>query len=83
MLRRALSEGYAMNTARLNDLFMPAMVLWGGRDPLLGDRIPDRLRRRDFRTAEYHILSGCGHYPAETHSRAVCDFLRGWIREIW
>jgi len=83
MLRRMLTDGYYINTDRLNDLFMPSMVIWGGRDPLLGGSIPPRLRERDLKSAEYHVLSGSGHYPAETSSRAVRDFLRGWIREIW
>lgn len=83
MLRRMLLDGYQIDTSRLNDLFMPSMIIWGGRDPLLGGAIPARLRERDLKSAEYHVLPGSGHYPAETSSRAVCDFLRGWIREIW
>jgi len=83
MIRKLLLEGYRVDTERLNDLFMPAMVLWGGRDPLLGGEIPARLKNKEFKSAEYHVLAGSAHYPAETNSRAVCDFLRGWIREIW
>lgn len=83
MLRQLMLNGYALDMSRLNDLFMPTMILWGGRDPILGGRIPDRLRYREFKTAEYHVLPGCGHCPAETGSRAVRDYLRGWIRELW
>ncbi len=83
MIQNLLLDGYRVDTARLNDLFMPAMVIWGGRDPLLGGEIPERLRNTDFKTAEYHVLSNSAHYPVETSSRAICDFLRGWIREIW
>jgi pimeloyl-ACP methyl ester carboxylesterase len=59
------------------------MIIWGKRDPILGGEIPARLRSRDFKTAEYHVLSSAAHCPAETHSQAVRDFLRGWIRELW
>lgn len=83
MLRRLLLDGYRLDMSQLNDLFMPAMILWGGRDSLLGGSIPARLRTRDFSTAEYHILPSSGHCPGETNSRAVRDFLRGWIRELW
>lgn len=83
MLRRLLLDGYRLDTSRLNDLFMPVMVLWGGRDPLLGGSVPAKLRDRDLKNAEYHILSSAAHCPAETSSRAVRDFLRGWIRELW
>lgn len=83
MIQNLLLNGYRTDTSRLNDLFMPAMVIWGGRDPLLGGEIPDRLRMREFKTAEYHVLANSAHYPAETNGRAICDFLRGWIREIW
>ena len=83
MLRQHLLTGYALEISRLNDLFMPAMILWGGRDSILGGTIPKRLRNHDFKTAEYHVLPASGHCPAETNSRAVRDFLRGWIRELW
>ena len=83
MLRQLLLTGYQLDMSRLNDLFMPSMILWGGRDPLLGGTIPARLRTKDFPSAEYHVLPAAGHCPGETNSRAVRDFLRGWIRELW
>ena len=83
LLRRLLTDGYRLDVSALNDLFIPVMVLWGGRDPLLGGTIPVRLRSRDLKNAEYHTLSAAAHCPAETSSSAVRDFLRGWIRELW
>lgn len=83
MLRQLILNGYQLDMSRLNDLFMPVMILWGGRDPLLGGVIPARLRTKDLPSAEYHVLATSGHCPGETHSRAVRDFLRGWIRELW
>ena len=29
---------------------------------------------------ETHVLKSAGHFPMETHSRAIRDYLRGWIR---
>ena len=83
IVRHMLLSGYKVDTGELSKLFMPAMIIWGGRDALLGGSIPHRLSERDFPSAEYHLLPTAGHYAMETNSRAVCDFLRGWIREMW
>ncbi len=82
-VRRLLTEGYDVDTAALSSLFPPAMIIWGARDRLLGGDVPRRLRGHDFPNAEYHVLPSAGHCAMETNSRAVCDFLRGWIREVW
>ena len=59
--------------------FCPTMALWGGLDKLIGEQnlglitelLPD---------AETHILKSAGHFPMETHSRALRDYIRGWLR---
>lgn len=81
--RRLLLEGFSVDTAALSSLFMPAMILWGGADHILGSSIPRRLREKDYPAAEYHLLASAGHCAMETHSRAVRDFLRGWIKAMW
>ena len=83
VVRRLLLEGFVVDTAALSSLFMPAMILWGGSDHILGGSIPRRLRKKDYPSAEYHVLPAAGHCAMETNSRAVRDFLRGWIREMW
>ena len=59
--------------------FCPTMALVGGRDPLL-----DELRQKQIRQllpeAETHRIASAGHFPMETHSKALRDYLRGWIR---
>ena len=56
--------------------FCPAMALLGGRDPLTDEaQVNDRLAG-----AETHLLKSAGHFPMETHSKALRDYLRGWIR---
>ncbi|MBQ3423715.1 MAG: alpha/beta fold hydrolase [Clostridia bacterium] len=59
--------------------FCPAMAIIGGRDPLTD---APRLRQieRLLPEAECHRLASAGHYPMETHSRALRDYLRGWLR---
>jgi pimeloyl-ACP methyl ester carboxylesterase len=78
LICRLLTDGFTLDTKRLNDLYVPTMVLWASRDALLGDRIPARLRS-DIAHAEYHTLP-TGHFLHETNSRAMCDFLRGWMK---
>ncbi len=82
-VRRLLLEGFRVDNAAMASLFMPCMILWGGADRLVGGSIPARLRKRDCPGAEYHLLASAGHCAMETHSHAVRDFLRGWIREYW
>lgn len=61
--------------------FCPGMVLLGSRDALLTPAV-----RRDvaqyFSGAEIHELKSAGHFPMETHSKALRDYFRGWIRYI-
>ncbi len=59
--------------------FCPTMALWGGRDQLMDGRAVAEARRL-LPDAEIHVLKSAGHFPMETHSRAVRDYLRGWIR---
>lgn len=59
--------------------FCPTMALIGGRDPLI-----DAERRSQIHAllgeAELHNLRSAGHFPMETHSKALRDYLRGWLR---
>ena len=59
--------------------FCPAMSLLGGRDPLLdGERLAQA--QALLSGAETHRLASSGHFPMETHSKALRDYLRGWMR---
>ena len=59
--------------------FCPAMALIGGRDALMNEETR-ALISRYLTGAEMHTLKSAGHFPMETHSRALRDYLRGWIR---
>lgn len=59
--------------------FCPTMALWGGRDALVGQE-DLRLIRQLLPDAETHVVKTAGHFPMETHSRAMRDYLRGWLR---
>ncbi len=59
--------------------FCPTMVLWGGRDELMGKQALTLVQKL-LPDAETHVLKSAGHFPMETHSKAIRDYLRGWIR---
>jgi pimeloyl-ACP methyl ester carboxylesterase len=58
--------------------FCPAMAILGGRDALLQDTDLESIRSH-LAGAEMHTLKSAGHFPMETHSKALRDYLRGWI----
>lgn len=59
--------------------FCPTMVLLGGRDPLMSEG-PTRQMHALLGDAEFHRLNTAGHFPMETHSKALRDYLRGWLK---
>ena len=59
--------------------FCPAMVILGGRDALMTEAARAEIARH-LGGAETHLLKSAGHFPMETHSKALRDYLRGWIR---
>ena len=59
--------------------FCPAMALIGGRDAMMTEPAREAIRKF-LGSAEMHELKSAGHFPMETHSKALRDYLRGWIR---
>lgn len=59
--------------------FCPTMALIGGRDPLTDDAQLKHIHAL-LPDAELHRLASAGHFPMETHSKALRDYLRGWLR---
>ena len=61
--------------------FAPVMALWGGRDILMNEKSAAAVNHF-LPEAEKHVLKGAGHFPMETHSKAMRDYLRGWLRYV-
>ncbi len=59
--------------------FCPTMALWGLRDQWMNEKAISEIHRL-LPEAETHILKSAGHLPMETHSRAMRDYLRGWLK---
>lgn len=64
--------------ARLPDLDLPTLLLWGRHDPVVPLWVGERLAR-ELPRARLHVLEACGHLPAEEQPeaslRALLDFL--------
>ena len=69
----------AVTPPRENTGFCPTMALLGGRDPLLDEACLAQVSAL-LNGAELHRLGSAGHFPMETHSKALRDYLRGWLR---
>ena len=70
---------YAAEPPRQGMGFCPTMALLGGRDPL-NDELRQEQVHQLLSEAEIHTLRSAGHFPMETHSKAMRDYLRGWLR---
>lgn len=61
--------------------FSPVMAIWGELDDFMDRRALERLKEL-APEAETHALKTAGHIPMETHSHALRDYLRGWLRYV-
>ena len=61
--------------------FCPSIAIWGGSDPLMGAQARERLCAL-MPELETHVIRAAGHFPMETHSHALRDYLRGWLRYV-
>ena len=64
-----------------NKGFAPAMTLWGERDMLMDEKAVAAFKKL-VPESEIHIMKTAGHIPMETHSHAMRDYLRGWIKYV-
>lgn len=64
-----------------NKGFAPAMALWGEKDILIDDKSVNAFKKL-VPECEIHIMKTAGHIPMETHSHAMRDYLRGWIKYV-
>ena len=59
--------------------FSSTMAIVGGLDPLLDETRQKQIAQL-LPDAEIHRVKSAGHFPMETHSKALRDYLRGWFR---
>ena len=61
-------------TARLAELHMPVLLLWGDADPISPVRVGQRLVEL-LPLAELHVISGGGHDLGSTHAAEVARLI--------
>jgi pimeloyl-ACP methyl ester carboxylesterase len=61
--------------------FCPSIAMWGGCDPMMPADARERIRQL-LPEVEPHVIRPAGHFPMETHSRALRDYLRGWLKYV-
>ena len=64
-----------------NKGFAPAMTLWGEKDILMDEKTVAAFKKY-VPESEIHVMKTAGHFPMETHSHAMRDYLRGWIKYV-
>ena len=64
-----------------NKSFAPVMALWGEKDVLIDDKAVNAFKKY-VPESEIHVMKTAGHIPMETHSHAMRDYLRGWIKYV-
>lgn len=64
-----------------NKGFAPAMTLWGEKDVLMDEKTIAAFKKL-VPESEIHVMKTAGHMPMETHSHAMRDYLRGWIKYV-
>jgi pimeloyl-ACP methyl ester carboxylesterase len=76
------AEDGARHAAALRPHDIPALVLWGARDPYLGIELAEA-QREVFPSAQVVVLEDSGHWPfaddPEATREAVVPFLRGQV----
>jgi pimeloyl-ACP methyl ester carboxylesterase len=66
--------------AALTPLRLPALVIWGRRDPYLGAQYAER-QREVFADAQVHVLEDSGHWPFADNPEAVQALVLPFLRE--
>jgi pimeloyl-ACP methyl ester carboxylesterase len=83
-LYRATGDpGGPMNTVAsslLRPLDLPALVVWGARDPYIPVRYAE-IQRETFRRAKVAVLPDSGHWPFADNPQAVAGLVVPFLRE--
>ena len=82
--RQALAERFAAgrwaaDTARIRQLTLPTLILWGGRDRLIPPEYATRFHR-DIAGSQLVMFPGLGHVPQEEDPEATVAAVRDFLR---
>ena len=60
---------------------LPALVIFGKRDPFISWRYAER-QRETFANAEVHVWEDCGHFPHVQHPERTAETVAAFLRTV-
>ena len=77
-LPRWFADDHEDLSARLPEIDIPALLLWGDADPVSPPRVGEYLASHLPR-AQMHVIEGAGHDLAATHAPAVAPLIESFL----
>jgi pimeloyl-ACP methyl ester carboxylesterase len=80
LAQRFAAGRHATDTARIRQLGLPTLILWGGRDRLIPPQYGDQFHR-DIAGSRLVTFPGLGHVPHEEDPQATVAAVREFLRQ--
>lgn len=80
-LMQRMDQMAAGPVARLPDIKVPTLILWGGKDRLIPPRWAEAFKR-DIPGSRLVVFPGLGHVPQEEDPAATLAALRDWLPSV-
>lgn len=65
-------------SAKLKDLRMPTLIIWGSEDPFFPPGTPERFHN-DIKGSTLHVLESTGHWPFEERPEQVIELITSFL----
>ena len=73
-----IQENAPLLSARLKELRMPTLIIWGGEDPYFPPKTPDRLHS-DIPGSTLQVLKSTGHWPFEENPEQIIELVTSFL----
>ena len=73
-----LEENAPRLNARLKELRIPTMIIWGREDPYFPANIPERLHS-EISGSSLHVLDSVGHWPSEERPEEIIELISSFL----
>ena len=73
-------DGHILRQA-LSGHNLPAVVIWGKRDPFISWRYAER-QRETFSAAQVHVWDDCGHLPHVQHPQRTAETVTAFLQTV-
>ena len=76
---RWIEENAPRLNARLNELRIPTMIIWGREDPYFPAKTPERLHS-EIPGSTLHVLESVGHWPSEERPEQIIELISSFLQ---